>query len=432
MGKFKPIIRLFRVFCHFMYLALVVLTIPLAFDVGGIDCGSSYSLTLFGTYFIFTSVRLITKRSRYFKWLGMVYYYQYLLIPSLLTYFLSYYSNNTSISKFSINFVWKWLLIHSTPIFTILEGFCSLLLIQAIGQTINWLTRYKSDSWLIISLICSSLINTGALYFLYRIYVYPFTIELLSATLLGSILTITIALGVFGMISGRGSIIESSLLFAYIVKCIYETFPALSNKTLELLTNLFNQATINFKSEIPKLSPQILQKLSQVIPFLTANLPSSFKTIWEFLITAIHTLTIPLIINLSYRTGVFYAATKIIPSLYHNAHATPPRTPRPSQVNLSTNFPPNNANNTWKNNTIMRLIYAYSPCIIIAVYTNLMFVYSGESSTDLKIFWWNDLEIIVEPTEFWNWVNMATTLLLYGIELGGNRDAGITNHWKVD
>jgi hypothetical protein len=61
-----------------------------------------------------------------------------------------------------------------------------------------------------------------------------------------------------------------------------------------------------------------------------------------------------------------------------------------------------------------------------------MLEYSGSLGSELKIFWWNDMEVIVHPTQFWNWINMGSTLLLYTIELSGNRDAGITNHWKVD
>ena len=43
---------------------------------------------------------------------------------------------------------------------------------------------------------------------------------------------------------------------------------------------------------------------------------------------AIKTLTLPLLLNLAYRIGVFYAATKIIPSLYQSASyplITPPK-----------------------------------------------------------------------------------------------------------
>ena len=61
--------------------------------------------------------------------------------------------------------IWRLVLINSTPIFTVLEGFCSLLLIQAMGQTMSWLTIYKSDSWLIISLIGSGSVITASFYF---------------------------------------------------------------------------------------------------------------------------------------------------------------------------------------------------------------------------------------------------------------------------
>ena len=103
-------------------------------------------------------------------------------IPSLLTYFLSYYSHEnikkldlisssgsgsstSTSSKFNPVMIWRLVLINSTPIFTVLEGFCSLLLIQAMGQTMSWLTIYKSDSWLIISLIGSGSVITASFYF---------------------------------------------------------------------------------------------------------------------------------------------------------------------------------------------------------------------------------------------------------------------------
>ena len=39
---------------------------------------------------------------------------------------------------------------------------------------------------------------------------------------------------------------------------------------------------------------------------------------------------------------------------------------------------------------IIRLIYAYSPCLIIAVYTHLMLSYNGELGTELKLWpLWN-------------------------------------------
>lgn len=481
MSLFRTISRSVRGIFSTVYLGLIILTIPLAFDVGGVYCGLAFSLTTLVTYFILTTIRIAVRRTRYFQWISIIYYCQHFFIPSLLTYFLSYYSNGVTPneSKYNPIMIWKLILINSTPVFTILEGFCSLLLIQAVGQTVNWLTLYKSDSWLILSLIGSGSVITASFYFLYRIYVLPFTIDMFSASLLGSLLTTTLGLGLFGIVSGKGSMIESSLLFAYIVKCIYETFPILSEGASQALTNLFNLTTQNLKKEIPKIPPSILNPISEVVPFLASTLPSSFKGVWKFLIMAIQTLTLPLLLNLAYRIGVFYAATKIIPSLYQSISypsVTPPKTPQtssrqPSSVSLShltdpksPTSPPVSSISSSKPNlrskksfrlkpphhqppsVIIRLIYAYAPILIIAVYTHLMLSYNGELGTELQL-WpiWNSatsnsqdtFQIIVHPWQFWNWINMGTTLILYAAELLSNDNSSgggnsLTSHWKVE
>lgn len=483
------VVRLVRAIFSTIYLILIILTIPLAFDVGGIECGLAYSLTTFLLYFVSTTVRLVTRRAKYFRWISLLYYTQHILMPSLLTLFLSYYSATGDSADTALPIkIWRFILVNATFIFTILEGFCSLLLIQAIGQTINWLTVYKSDSWVIVSLIASGSIITAALSFLYRIYVFPFKIDMISASLLGSLLTTTVGIGLFGILSGKGSIIESSLLFAYIVRCIYEAFPILSENASLALASLFKQATIDFQNEVPKLPSQILSPILHLVPFLASNLPGSFKTIWEFLIMAIQKLTVPLLLNLAYRIGVFYAATKIIPSLYYNSSyptGSPPRTPprspartpslnrsrEPSSASLATSIeqvilpsvtdellshdhfkepatPIRSRKNSFRlrpphnqpPSAIIRLIYAYSPCLIIAVYTHLMMLYKGELGTELVIWgFWHSAEeshIVVHPWQFWNWINMTTTLVLYAMELFSEGSSGnnstLTSHWKVE
>ncbi|PVH13460.1 uncharacterized protein CXQ87_001565 [Candidozyma duobushaemuli] len=430
------------------YLALIVLTVPLAFDLGGVDCGLTYSLTILSLYFILTSIRLLARRYAVLKLLVPLYYAQHVFLPSILMYVISWCQNER---HFTVVAIWRYILVHSTPVFTIAEGFCSLLLLQAVSQTLQWLTLYKSDSWLFVSLIGSGFTITGALYFLYRIYVLPFTIELGSASLLGSFLTLTVGLGFYGIVSGKGSMIESSLLFAYIVRCIYEMFPLLSDNAAETLTHLFTQTKINLQNEIPRLPPPLTNTISAVLPFLAHNLPGSFKTIWDFFLSSAEKLTLPLVVNLAYRIGVFYAATKIIPSLYHRLPYSPPRTPPHigSRSSSSSSISPISSQQEEKRkvprlnrprsapSTTISLIYAYSPCIIIAVYTHMMLSYNGELGTELKLWgWWasapKDMVIIVHPWQFWNWVKMGTTLLLYMAELSGDSSSAMTSHWQVD
>lgn len=435
------------------YLVLVILTVPLAFDAGGIPCGLSFSFTLFGLHFVLTTVRMITRRSRWFRWVSVFYYAQHFLIPSLLTFYVSYYSTRLPSPRYNVVDMWQFCVVNSTPIITILEGFCSLLLIQAVGQTLHWFILHRSDNWLIVSLVGSGLITTTACYFLYRIYTLPFTIDMVTASLLGSLLTLTIGICAFGIVSSRGSIIESSLLLAYIVRCIYETFPDLSENASEALATLFAHTTASIKSQIPLLPPTIIDKVLNAVPFLASSLPMTMKTIWHFLVLSLQKLTIPLLLSLAYRLAVFYAATKIIPSLYYGSmypSFSPPRTPASKLRKSSSSSlfqdgaavkpdpkPDHPIRKRQPRATILRLIYAYSPCFIIFAYTHLMMQYSGQLGTELKLWgFWAPSDIVVHPWQFWNWVNMATTLLLYTAELLGNTSPSggnaLTSHWKVD
>ena len=89
----KTITRSIRAILATLYLVLMILTIPLAFDVGGVNCGLAYSLTTLVTYFILTTIRILVRKTKYFQWISIIYYCQHFFIPSLLTYFLSYYSH---------------------------------------------------------------------------------------------------------------------------------------------------------------------------------------------------------------------------------------------------------------------------------------------------------------------------------------------------
>lgn len=422
--------RLVQLLLSALYLALVVLTIPLAFDLGGVECGLLYLLVLLVVYFVLTLARLLSRRLVLLRPLAALYYAQHFCMPLLLMYMVSYYTHGPR--HFFIVKVWRYALVHCTLVFTISEGFCLLLLMQAVGQTLRWLTAYKLDLWLFVLLIGLGCTITGGLYFLYRIYVLPFLIGLGLASLIGSLLTFTVGVGFYGIVSKRGSMIELSLLFAYIVRCIYETFPSLAQDAGQTVAALVRLATTHMKGEIAKLPPPLLLTVS-VVPFLAANFPSSVKAVWGAFLLLLLKLTVPLLVNLAYRIGVFYAATKIIPSLYHGLPYSPPRTPmrlrQPLLLSVSTL---SEVTVRRAPSRVLRLIYAFLPCIIIAVYTHLMLLYNGELGTELPLWgWWSGGSVVVHPWQFWNWVNMALTLLLYMMELfdGGN---AMTSHWKVD
>lgn len=397
---------------------LIVLTVPISFQVGGVYCGLAFTVTLFSLYAVLTVLRLVLYRN---TWFQLLYSSQTLILPSLLTIFLSVFNNHDVSNLKSDNLIfyqffikpWKFFIMNATPLFTILEGLCTILAIQSIGQTFNWLKNKKSESWVIVSLLSSSGIITTSLYFLYKVYLFPIEISSVSSSLIGVVLTFCSGLGMYGIISKRGSPIESSLLFGYIVRCIYETFPELSNLASNEIGLLVSSATSQFKHEFSNM-PIILFKnikLSEILQTITLNVPNSFQTVLEFLVVTVTTITPSILVNLAYRVSVFYSATRIIPAL---------KSPQPSTSS-------------------MKIIYAFSPCIVIAVYTHLMMQYSNELEEELCI--WNcwsfnnyeilkESQIIVKPWFFWNWINMFSTLSLYAIELFSEQSED--EHWKID
>lgn len=532
------LLRILRILFSTIYLIYIILTIPLSFEIGGLNCGLSYSLTILILYFCLATLRVL-KYNRFIS--SFLYYLQHLLLPTLLSFFLTIFnsnndyqfnSNSSIIQNIWWNYIiqfWKFFLINSTPLFTILEGFCSLLSVQAIGQLFKYFIKNKSDIWSILNLVLSSCILSASIYFAGKIYASPIidldNFGLISASLLGSVFTLTILITIYAIYFNRATTLESSLMVAYIVKCCYELFPELSNNNISLLFKFIfnefkkidNQAkqslTLNkeniklikflnyFKSfkffnkfwnkfyygndEISEISNNIIKNFPKLIEnilnffkicenfskilfdFIIENFPRSFEPLWDFVKISINNLTFSILMQLAYRITVFFAATKIIPIL--------------SPINRKNSI----KKGQEEQSTSSRLIYLYSPCIIIAVYTNLMIQYNYEIDKETHLFTWinnkfielfyfnnnnnnnyvnnpiisttinistststatsvdsmvnnisssvsNSIFSSIHSWQFWNWINIFAVLLLYFSELVSYdpEDSALTDHWN--
>jgi hypothetical protein len=177
---------LLRLISSIVFLFLIVFTIPLTFDVGGKDCGLAFSLALSTYYFFYSVLQLVTPNQSRFRFAfgQFVKYTQWVTILILMIWSLNVFSidsdnadggwvertfhfkraRDTSVQlwlfgrhglvpAFAIG-GWDKLLRYSTPVFQILEGFCSLLVIQAGGQITRWLVnRERGDTWMVSSCI---------------------------------------------------------------------------------------------------------------------------------------------------------------------------------------------------------------------------------------------------------------------------------------
>lgn len=499
-----------RILWGSFYLLSLLISIPIAFKIGGLYCGLSFTFCLFHLYLLSTSLHVIAKKtgnSSYILATTLLYYLQHIAIASLLYIFLSVFSDGLLTTIFSSNSsdfipslikktdeeghlpsknyyylffyyyyryavrLWRHLLSHSTPFFTLLEGFFTILGIQAVGETYTWLTvRGNYIFWVAVTWVASSGIVATALYFLLRIYItQEWNLSQSSATTMGITMSLVAALGIYGIFSKNGSTIESALFLAYIIRCFYEISPELTIKaTNEIMDSLkeiwFNhQASISFSDHVLSYYNNVILKnihnsfptssvaknitdlpakvntdiitftksntvfnsiyqtwLFYVSPFwnilknFTINIPTTLQNLclvtWKL---TYESVSISIVINLCFRVFIFYSATRIIPAVQRK----------------------NNAETTRSRN-IMKALYWFSPCIVIAMYTNLLLQYSGELESNLCV-WGCDIfsniankfingdntsgvdKVEMNSWGFWNWCNIFWTIFIYGCELVG-------------
>ena len=174
---------IFRVLSSLIFLLSIILSIPIAFDVGGRECGLAFSLSLFYFYFGFSTLKLATPERSKLRWalVKIVGMGQWIILPGLLIWSMNRFAvdanssgdwvartfdgkraKDASVKEWLFGSgglvemltvgTWDKVLRYSTPLFQLAEGFCSLLVIQAAGQITRWLVnRGRSDAWMVSS-----------------------------------------------------------------------------------------------------------------------------------------------------------------------------------------------------------------------------------------------------------------------------------------
>lgn len=449
-----------RVLSSVVFLTTTIITIPLAFDVGGRACGLAFSLSLASFYFFYSVLRLATPSTSRFRWalVKLLASTQWIVLPSLLIWSLNRFSVETTDTRgwvertFSgkraadtsiIQWIlgpdglaetatvgaWDKLLTWSTPVFQLSEGFCSLLVIQAAGQVTRWLVNRsgRGDSWMVCSppmnkikandlqiglLVMSASIISSSLYFLWRVTQFP-EISNVDATLIGMAITCAVFLCAWGIGSGKENPVESSLLFAYIVLCIYQIF------TDYQPSNPIEPAPPSEAADFPPFPPIIMASYTTLLQALSL-LPSAIHATFNFIVAAFGTITPSVIISLAYRLFVLYASTRIIPAV------------RDSGARALSQEP--SLEDSDGAGQILGVLSYFSPSILIAVYTSLLMQHFATTSNGDSGDWWVSQGGDV-GNNLWRWINVAGTMALYALELKLGKedlDSGVTGHWKAD
>ncbi|KAF4582249.1 ER membrane protein [Ophiocordyceps camponoti-floridani] len=428
---------LFSILLGFVFLLSIVLSIPVAFDVGGRDSGLAYSLSLFIYYLVYSAIRIATSDgSRVGRSVSaIVRLSQWIVIPALMIWALGQFAVDAGSTHWVERTVggvfrsksttwtgwlfgkdgvlevvmlgtWDGALKYSGPVFQLLEGFCTLLVIQAAGQITRWLVnRGRSDTWLILLLAFSGSVMASSVYFLWRVVQFP-QIGNLDATLIGIAMTTAVFLCAYGIGSGRGNPVESSLLFAYVVLCVYQIFTDYQPSDG---TGQGDDQTAA-QPDIPPLPPIIMASYSTLL-HMVGSLPSALHSSLALLYAAFQTITPSVIISLTYRLLVLYSATRIIPSV------------RDLGARALMQEPDFDDSETA--NKVLGLLSYFSPSILVAVYTSLLLQhFSTNGGPDGWTLRGGDV-----GGGTWRWVNVGLTMFLYGVELYLMDEQ---EHWKTD
>lgn len=446
---------LLRALSSLIFLGLIILTIPLTFDIGGRDAGLAYSLSIAAFYFFLSLLRIATPdRSTFRKALvNVLRSFQWIIIPSLCLWALGRFSVDAGIDSgwvertfrlkkevISNTTFWQYLFGHdglaetaaigtwdkllrwSSPIFQLLEGFCSLLVIQAIGQLTRWLVNRSewSDAWMLTIIVAAAGVSSSSCYFLWRVLQFP-DVSNLDFVLIGIAIASAIFLCAYGIVSGRGTAVESSLLFAYIVLCIYQIFTDYKPNDPSRLQAAGGEAAPDF----PPFPPIVMSSYTALMHALQA-LPGTLIEALDFTAAAFKAVSPSVVISLGYRLFVFYASTRIIPAVNESGARG---------LSIEPTLDDSNAGNQF-----LAFLSWFSPSILIAVYTSLLMQHFATTMggyapgiTETIGAWFQGNGQPRINGNLWKWVNLVGTMTLYAIELWlGKEDDMDGSHWKVD
>ncbi|ORY10876.1 ER membrane protein-like protein [Clohesyomyces aquaticus] len=441
-----------RVISSTCFLGAIIFTIPLAFDIGGRTCGLAFSLSLSSYYSVYSVLRLSTPDGSRFRWAlcKLIQWTQWIAIPTLLIWSLNKFSidadnstgwvertfggkraQDTSVHEWIFGTdglvhsatigTWDKFLRYSIPVFQVGEGFCSLLVIQAAGHITRWVVnRERGDSWMIGLLIFSASIISSSVYFLWRITTFP-EIGNVDAILIGVAITSAIFLCAWGIVSGRGNPVESSLLFAYVTLCIYQIFTDYQPSPGSVAASEGSA-----DPALPPLPPIIMASYTTLLHAL-GQLPTILHTGFNLMVGAVMTITPSVIVSLAYRVFVMYASARIIPAI------------RESGARALSQEP--SLDDDDEAGKLLGFLTWFSPSIMIAVYTSLLMQHFASSTTNgggidgaVPGEWWTN-QGGDTGGNFWRWINLAATMVLYAIELKISKeddDGRLTSHWKSD
>lgn len=247
----------------------------------------------------------------------------------------------------------------------------------------------------------SGSVISSAAYFLWRITTFS-TIGNIDASLIGVVITCAIFLCGYGISSGKGNPVESSLLFAYVTLSLYQMYsplPSWKNASDHPSFTDYKPnhppppGTPQTKPELPPFPPIIMESYATLAASLAASIPTTLTQSFRFVSAVVSTITPSVLISLAYRLFVFYSATRIIPAVRESGARGLEKEPSLDDEEMSSR--------------IVGLFTEYSPSILVAIYTHLLMQHFALLDLENAGGGW----VFKTPVggQIWRWVNVIGT-----------------------
>ncbi|WVQ82584.1 hypothetical protein IAT38_004714 [Cryptococcus sp. DSM 104549] len=401
----------------------VLLALPMALDLLGPPSFLLLSLLFTLHHFLYSTLRLFLKNTPLAPLISILSFLSP-FISSLLVLLTVYFYLSPpsppfptavlpSLSHWLVNvlpFAYAQILRWVSPLFTLLEGISTLLVVQVAGRVgKGWADEEDKDEGVewrsLVGLVAAALVYCAGLAGVIKIFP-PSSTSSFPAFLLGAALTAVLFLSLIGFTLRRTNVLETSLVFVYVVYSAW-----LSGVEGEMEPRTFGSSWLPSPSP-PPLHTALSPPLSS--PTISSLLSYALHSLFPSFLAISRTLPPHLLLSLIYRVTVLHMAARIVPDI------------RKASMGWDDGMDEGGRERGFwdgrslgeepANMRITTVFLSYRRAVLIAVYTHLLLLDGGSQT-------------------WWRWINIALFLSVWSLELlldAEGDDTDSVTRWKVD
>ncbi|KAK8844666.1 hypothetical protein IAR55_006515 [Kwoniella newhampshirensis] len=405
----------------------VLLALPMTLDLLGPPSFLLLSLLFTLHHFLYSTLRLCLKNTPLAPLISILSFLSPFISSFLVLLTLFYYLNPPSApaptailpspSHWLVNvlpFAYAQTLRWISPLFTLLEGISTLLVVQVAGRVgKGWADEEEKEEGVewrsLAGLVVAALVYCAGLAGVIKTFP-PSSTSSFPAFLLGSALTAVLFLSLIGFTLRRTNVLETSLVFVYVVYSAW-----LSSVEGEMEPRSFGNSWLPTTSPltIPNTLPS--KSLRSIPSLLSYALSATFPSF----ISVSRTLPPHLLLSLIYRVAVLHLAARIVPVIRKASLGWDDGMSGDGEGEAEGKpgfWDGRSLGQEPPNMRITTTFLSYRRAILITVYTHLLLLDGGSQT-------------------WWRWINIALFLSVWSLELLLDADADDTEsvtRWKVD